>query len=311
MRATHAALGLFLTMSSCASNETESVVEVRHTAEAVIGLPLPVQLIVTGPAKIVPQRLGSDMNPFECELRSGEAIYWFPKQVLRTVNLGRRSYRPMRPETISVPARPHVLARGESCEILIDLNAFTPMRRGERATDEPVRLTPGLYELVFLDPDLAFDPPHTLLRLVEPNRSERRLIDNVAAREADGSPWDALVGDRTRALRGVDLDGLSEAARRQLAYHLTLADLVASNEPLSQLATQTLDAEANAFPEIRTELLVLRYELDLARRDAAASATRQSILALRPSAAPLLDQILDSGAGLVAHYREKRHANGQ
>ena len=295
-----ACAALALAATSCDEGDDGAVVEVRHDRSAVLGLPVPVQLVVHGPVRFVPSHFGSGVNPFECELRSGDDVFVFPAVTTNEVVLPRLSYRVGRSNVLNVPARTCDLGAGDACEILVDLSSLRCVKRGRRSPAEFAAIPPGTYELAFIAPDVAFDPPRTTITLVRPNVFERRVIERASRDDGRGAKRMDFVGPGAPFVDDAAAGRLSAAGRRQLAYHLYVSRLVRSAAPVAEVELPPFPADA--LPGIDTELMLVRYEVECARGAPRADLTRENVLALRPSARRLLDRIA-RGAGAIAAHR--------
>jgi hypothetical protein len=111
-------------------------------------------------------------------------------------------------------------------------------------------------------------------------------------------------------MRGVDPELLSAPGRQQMGYLMLLARLVRSRAPVGELRLAEEEA-ASLLPAYRTEALLLRYEIEKARDDAAAAAaTREAVIAARPHAGALLDYIAERGGAIALHRKRARGRGG-
>ncbi len=293
------AAALALTLGAAAS-AAERTVEVSFPAEAVTGLPVPVRLLVQGEAEVFPSRLMGLANPYHLTLASDETVYEFPARRYRVRRPARRNYHVPGPETLKLPLRKVKIERGESCEFVLDLSLLD--RVAVEGDAEDGRVMPEEYLVTMVDPDLRFEYARRKIRLVEPNAEERLLLRNLAQLESEKPRWQVFVGRSERAMRGVDPQRFSDLGRKQMSYLMLLAKLVRSKTPIGELTIREEEA-AGLLPGYGIEVLILRYEIETARGDAAAAqTTRTAILAARPHAGTLLDYIAER-EGMIARCR--------
>ncbi len=93
---------------------------------------------------------------------------------------------------------------------------------------------------------------------------EQRLIDRLAAIESVRPRWETFVLNADEILEGIPIVLLSEAGRRQLGYHLLLAELVLDPRDIAQLTIEDDAISQILWPGYRTSVLLLRYEIALA-----------------------------------------------
>jgi hypothetical protein len=304
----------------------EATVEVHCPAEAVIGLPLPVRLVIRGEASIVPPHLTASTNPFPFTMTSDEATCTFPARRFREVGSWQPRYHEPRQDSYRIPLRKTRVTRGKSCEFVMDLSLldFTlgPHGPGRRMSRPFARggewrtpLAPGTYVVEFREPGLDFELHPDAIRLVEPNAEERKLLERLASsfrmkagrrpggRRPNGEAWRTFVEQNGAVMSGLDTAKFSDAGREQLRYYSLLASFVASELPMGELAVGQEDLDG-LLPGYRNEVLALRYEIELARGDqAGAEETRRAILWDRPDAAAVLDHVRDRG-GMIARSRK-------
>ncbi len=293
-----AALALALGAGASAAERT---VEVSFPAEAVTGLPIPVRLVVHGEAEVSPSRLMGLANPYRFTLASDETVYEFPARRYFVHRPARRNYHVPGPEKLKLPLRKVEIERGKSCEFVFDLSLLDGVTVEGDADDG--RVMPGEYVVEMTDPDLRFEYARREIRLVEPNAEERWLRRNLARLASEKPRWQTFVERNESVMRGVDPERFSELGRKQMSYLMLLAKLVRSETPIGEITIREEDT-AGLLPGYGTEALLLRYEIETARGDAAATqATRTAILAARPHAGMLLDYIAERG-GMIALHRK-------
>lgn len=296
------------TFQATASAEATACVQVRHPLKAVAGLPLPVQFVVHGPAQVVACSLFTEANSFDEELLSKDRAYRF--------NV-KRSKRLMDIKHYNGPAPGkfrwfhfYRLEEGDTVELLSDLTLLE--RLGRPRAD----LAAGKYTFRATARGLEFQPAHSTITLEEPNAEEQRFLKNVrAAHERllkqsgliglpDDNKWTVFIKCSDQILADIDVAKFSECGRRQLWYHLILAELVSSDKPLSELRIPAAPDEL--FVAYQTEVLLLEHELSVARGDQKGmEEKRDLILARRPEARELLDCMLKTGKGRIARFRNE------
>jgi len=278
----------------------ERTVEVSFPAEAVTGLPVPVRFVVHGEAEVSPSRLMGLANPFPLSLASNETTYESPARRYFVHRPPRRNYHVPGPEKLRLPLRTIEVERGESCELVLDLDLLE--RIVTRGDAEEKHVLPGEYLVEMTDPDLRFEYARRKIRLVQPNAEERWLLRNLVRLASEKPRWQVFVERNESAMRGVDPERFSELGGKQMGYLMLLAKLVRLETPIGEITIREEDT-AGLLPGYRTEALLLRYEIETARGDAAAArATRAAVLAARPNAGMLLDYIGKRG-GVIATYR--------
>ncbi len=282
---------------------------------AVAGFPFPIGLVFRGGAE-VPTSTGlfEADNPFSIELRPladrDGPTYVFPVRASRRALLGPvRGRRPGRDARrgIRKPGRPtFALPEGRTCEIVLDLSGLACLRRTEGGDTEFCRfrrLAPGAYRLGISHPSIEFRAPARPVAFSAPSAEEHRLLARLNNLGPVGSTWKAFVLLFPELTEGVDLGAFRPEARAQLGYYLMLVRLVHSEEPVAELEI-TDDEVAALLPAHRTEALLLRYEIELARGDEeAAGKTREAILAARPYAAKALEGITERGGAITGLRR--------
>ena len=282
--------------------------EVFYPRLAVAGFPFPIRLVFKGEAK-VPTSTGlfEADNPFSVALRSvagrEEVTYVFPARASRRALLGpvgarRSGRRELKRPTFALP-------EGRACEIVLDLSRLACLREegeGPRKLFRYRRLAPGSYALEMRRPALALRTRPRPVEFTAPTLPEHRLLARLNNFGPSGTIWKTFVLRYPEAIHGVDLARFRPQARAQMGYHLLLARLVHSDAPLAEL--EITDAEvAELLPAYRTEALILRCEIELARGDdEAAEKTRAAILAARPYAMKALEDIAERG-GVVGSLR--------
>jgi hypothetical protein len=301
-----AALSALATVGLCAMLSAGSAcgaeggfVDVHAPAVAVVGLPIPITFLVHGPARVVRGRPGGRVNPFDIVLRSDEAVLRFRARRHLEVARPARPYHAMRPDAIRVQLEPTVVEPGQACELVVDLTALADADgRSQRPRS---RLRAGEYAIVCADPELSFSPASLRIRLVEPNDAERRA-GAVLRGPAGEWLWVDAAARLARSPVPIERSSLSDPGRSQLAYVLALAGLVSDRRAIAELEPPCADATMPAC--CRTEMLVLRYEIELARnaRDRA-EVTRAFITARSAPLAPLVEQIRQTGVGPIARAR--------
>ncbi|MHC5055388.1 MAG: hypothetical protein ACYTKD_11795 [Planctomycetota bacterium] len=302
----HTAALVLVLGAGAGARAAERTVEVCLPAEAVSGLPVPVRLVVHGEAEVSPSRLMGLANPFPLTLASDEVTYEFPARRYFVHRPPRRNYHVPGPEALKLPLRKVKLERGDTGEFVFDLDLLDRVATEDDAAGEGVM--PGEYLVEMTDPDLCFEYARREVRFVAPNAEERYLLRSLARLKSEKPRWQVFVERNERAMRGVDPERFSELGRRQMSYVMLLARLVRSETPIGELAIREEDT-ALLLPGYRTEVLILRYEIETARGDdRAAQATRAAILEARPYAGVLLDHIAERG-GVIAHHRRAGSAS--
>ncbi len=310
--------------------------QVFRPERAVAGFPFPIRLVFRGEASVpVSTGLFEADNPFAIALRpvagrvvrttrgpdrpgrvvrtSGGpdrpgrdgATYVFPVRASRRALLGplrgRRSGRGGRRET----GRPtFTLPEGRTCEIVLDLSGLVCLREKDGDTElcRFRRLAPGAYELEIGHPSPAFKTPARPVEFLAPTPPEHRLLARLNNFGPAESIWRTFVLRHPEATEGMDLADFRPEARAQMGYHLMLARLVHSESPVAEFEI-TDDEIAQLLPAYRTEALLLRFEVELARGDdEAVGKTRSGVLAARPYAAKALEGIAERG-GLITDLR--------
>ncbi|MEX2388584.1 MAG: hypothetical protein WD534_11955 [Phycisphaeraceae bacterium] len=304
---------------------------------AVPGLPLPVTFDVRGPMETFHSYPWDGTNPFEVAFVDEEQRLVVPKNDVigeRIVHMREGVMTGPRGETMPVPieeregitARPLHLAPEQTATLVADMSAVSP---GDRPRE--------------LRPIELHDPPHghftvemqadeaqvTLVRprveFIRRNASEQALLEAMADPERQSPPptvpigetltsWDRFVLTYPRLREQVDLAGLSQLGRRQLAYYLLLAELVHDERPIAELEVPEQAIE-QALPAWGLSISLLQFEIAAARDDAqAVAALRRQILEAAPQWEEILDHTEEAG-GRIRHYREMlpeaKHAQDQ
>jgi hypothetical protein len=301
------AVALVLALGATAT-AAERTVEVRLPAEVVAGLPVPVRLVVHGEAEVSSSRLIGLANPFPITLASDRTTYEFPARRYFVHRPSRRNYHVPGPEKLKLPLRKVEVEGGETSEFVLDLDLLD--RNVTKGDAEKERILPGEYTVEMTDPELGFEYAGRKVRFVAPNAEERYLLRNLARLKSEKPRWQVFIERNDVVMRGVDPELLSAPGRQQMGYLMLLARLVRSRAPVGELRLAEEEA-ASLLPAYRTEALLLRYEIEKARDDAAAAAaTREAVIAARPHAGALLDYIAERGGAIALHRKRARGRGG-
>jgi len=273
----------------------------------VAGFPLPVQFVVNGPARVVHTSLFRPFNSFNLRLSSEEMDYAFsPRGFLD--NPENEIIHDLRGPRMGFVAMRVDVKKNESEEIILDMFDLHRTARPNAAA-----LLPGEYTFRSTESGFEFQPKDDTITVIEPNAEEQKLLQSLSgfAKQLKEKPlwvpwnperWELLVFHSAEIMNGIDVSKFSDEGRKQLQYHLLLAELVSSEKPLAELLISVKHDEL--LPAYVTEVLLLEYELCIARGDnEEAQKKRDLILARRPSAAQQLVLIREGGEGVIASYR--------
>lgn len=307
-------LGLGVIVSvACASTAEVPKVEIRCLPVAVAGLPMPVEIEVHGKIQIAIPDILNDVSPYQFYLKSEEIRYTLARRISREIPHPYRTLHELGPEaTMTIPVMGTRIPHGTSSRYLLDLAHLETWpwpvegaRRKQNITAD--QIVPDTYtiriEYDYVDKQADLRP-RPAIKLVAPNAEEARLIKRVYALESDKPPWWTFIERSAEVLRGIHIDRFSEAGRRQLQYHLLFARLVHSKADIANLVIEPQELE-NLWPGYETDVFLLVYEIEMAAgKEADAETTRQIILATRPTAKYLLENVRAHG-GLIARFRDR------
>ncbi len=288
--------------------------------QAVIGLPLPIELQVDGPVKIIAPGLNSDLNPLPLILTNGKHQISFPMQDrIRMPNPRRELIIKGRVEPLylRIPAPSLTIKDGKSTSFIIDLS-IVAAHRGYRnfhiAGKSQTELLPdGEYKLNISKKDVKakifpekiefLKPNHTeqdlLTQLIKISKRNRELLEDIGMTPL----WSSYVLFHPSIKKKIDLKKISSTGAKQLAYYSVLSSLVHNPKPLKELTFDDNWLE-QALPAYRLDLLALRFEIESERGDQKAAArTRTAILSRSPHYGRVLDSIAKN-RGYIGIYRK-------
>ena len=253
-----------LAAQACGSQVVSARVDIRAPSEMVAGFPMPIELFILGKAEIVESSMLGDVSTFAFVLESDDRWYSFNNRVTHIV----KSTRPPRyndphngkmvigtPKTI-IPAN----MRGR---FLLDLTHLDMYDSSGKSN--PFKIESGNYTLrLHVKEQSPLHGQQSTIEIMEPNIMEHRLIDRLAAIESDRPRWETFVLHADEILEGIPIVLLSDAGRRQIGYHLLLANLVHDPRDIAQLTIEDDAISQSLWPGYRTSVLLLRYEIALA-----------------------------------------------
>ena len=250
---------------ACGSEVVSPRVDIRAPSEMVAGFPMPIELRVLGQKEVMDSSMLRDVSMFTYIMKSDQHIYYY----LRNIHItGKRVPDPF-PDpgghagTMSVPAPRINVPANTTGQFILDL---THLKKIDSVTHEPFEnVEPGTYTLKLFaraNPQLHGSQP--TVEIQEPNIFEQRLIDRLDALESNRPKWETFILHAPELLEGIPIALLSDAGRRQIGYHLLLADLVHDPREISQLTIEDNAFVQNLWSGYQTSVLILRYEIALA-----------------------------------------------
>lgn len=233
----------------------------------VAGFPMPIELLVPGINRVVDSSMLRDVNSFPLVLVSGDRQYYFGRNLHLT---GKRIRSPIpdpsgHESTMSVLAPRIRIPANTQGRFLLDLTHLKMIDASNHKTIN--KIEPGVYKLsLYAGARPPLNWQHTTIEILEPNIMEQRLIDRLDAIKSNRqSPkWETFILNAPEILDGIPIAMMSEAGRRQIGYHLLLADLVHDPREIMQLTIDDKAFAQNLWPGYRTSVLLLRYEIALA-----------------------------------------------
>lgn len=272
---------------ACGSQVVSPRVDIRAPSEMVAGFPMPIELLVLGIKEIVDSSMLRDVSTFMFSLESDERQYDF----IHNKNLQRIRIRDPRPNpsghvggTMAMSAQSISIPANTQGRFLLDLTHLKMIDASNHKTINIIE--PGVYKLsIYARAESRLHGQQPTIEIMEPNTIEQRLIDRLAAIESDRPRWETFVLNADEILDGIPIVLLSEAGRRQLGYHLLLANLVHDPRDIAQLTIDDDTISQNLWQGYRTSVLLLRYEIALASdNQEQIELLKEVILQLNPTA---------------------------
>lgn len=304
------------------SEEQKVFMKITLPKQAVMGLPLPIELQVRGPIKMVEPRLNFDQNPFVLTLTKGEHQVSFPIQDRFRMPNPRRGIiyidRNSEPRYIRRPSS-HLYVKikdGNTASFTFDLSVLAAHYGNFvfhiAGTPHEKLLPSGEYMFRISKDDTETNILSEKIKFLKPNRAEQALLKqlttisdgNKAGERIGTTPlWSTYVLFYPSIKKYNDLKKISSMGAKQLAYYSVLSSLVHNPKPLKELTFDDKWLE-QALPAYRLDLLALRFEIESERGDQKAAArTRTAILSRSPHYGRVLDSITKN-KGYISIYRK-------
>ena len=291
----------------------KTVVQASMPSTAVIGLPLPLQVILKQGTMLVPDGKGTfapnrplTLSPFGqgmalCPVafdlkRAGadEAIHFeVSPRISSGTARGTMVFQSVSPRRVFAPAQLTV----DVSAIPITVASSTTARGGPSTSPSRISLItkglqPGDYTVTFVDKHVQVEPKELKIQLLAPNPAERKLLDNLNQVEDGIRPkwpnWNSLIERRSEVLAGVGLPLISETGRKQLEPHLNMAEFANARDPIARLQLSDKSV-ADWLPEYQLYGIMMRCEIEeAAKHDDAAAQLRWQILSRDTDSLPWL-----------------------